>query len=77
MFPNLKPTPAHPNAVALANAIIELIAANDALQNQKLQVPTYTDQWDRDDFYATEQQTWNNAADALRNLLILKLPYHP
>ena len=61
--------PAKPEARKLAIAIICLINANKELSDAERNTPSYTAQYEREDFYADEQETWNRAADALFELI--------
>lgn len=58
-------------AKQLAEALFALIDAKEELQHAKSQVPSYTGDLSREDYYATEQVAYNiaerNFAEAIRN----------
>ena len=64
MFRDEPITPARPEALALAVALRNLNAADEALQQAKRDVPSYTGQWSDADYVADEQETYNRAVDA-------------
>lgn len=56
-------TPAAPESERLAGALFRLIEAKDVLEKKMTSVPSYTGQWDSQDYYADEQEGYNRAAD--------------
>lgn len=57
--------PAAPTAMAFAEAVLELLAAKTDLERAMHDVPTYTAQWRDEDYYQTELERYNRAADRL------------
>ena len=65
MFREVPITPIRPEVTTLAQAIIALVTAEADLARAKAQVPDYTGQYDPEDYYAQEQEDWNQAAQRL------------
>ena len=61
--------PANLAAEKLAKAILNLIEAQEDLKAARKNVPSYTGQYDYNDYFAQEQDNWNRAADALFELI--------
>jgi hypothetical protein len=61
--------PASPDAAFLAKIVISLMRADKELEEAKTRVPNYTGPNDPSDYYAQEQQDWNNAANSLLSIL--------
>lgn len=55
--------PADPLAIALADAMIEVVAARAALDQGRKNVPKYTGDRSSEDYYAREQDEYNRAAE--------------
>lgn len=72
-FDGPKPTPAKPEALAFADAVLRLLKAADAREKAENEVPNYTAQWSPSDYTANADETFNRAADKLFNL-ITKVP---
>lgn len=64
MFRDEPITPARPEALTLAVALLTLTKAEAALGKAKREVPDYTGQWSDRDYYAEEQEDYNRAVDA-------------
>ena len=65
MFREAPITPIRPEVATLAQAVIALVTAEADLARAKAQVPDYTAQYDPKDYYAQEQEDWNQAARKL------------
>ena len=65
MFREAPITPIRPEVATLAQAVIALVAAESDLARARAQVPDYTAQYDPKDYYAQEQEDWNQAAQGL------------
>ena len=57
MFREAPITPIRPEVTTLAQAIIALVTAEADLARAKAQVPDYTGQYDREDYYAQELES--------------------
>jgi hypothetical protein len=63
------PIPARPAAEALSQALGDLLEARSALEKARAEVPRYTGDKSREDYYAFEQEQANRAADRLLDLV--------
>lgn len=68
-----KVVPANPQAKEIAEAIINLLFAEEKLKVAIDRTPNYTAQWKREDFFALEQEKWNRSADNLYARLFPKI----
>lgn len=68
-FDGPKPSPARPEAAALAEALTHLLRSEAALRKARDAAPDYTGQWSSSDYAANAQETYNRAADKLHDLL--------
>ena len=59
------PVPCSPRASLIALAVVEVVSADRELDEAKLNVPSYTDQWSPEDYYAKEQEAYYRAAEML------------
>jgi len=64
-----KVVPAKAEAIILADAVVALMEAQVNLVAAIKTVPKYTGDCCAQDYYATEQEAWNRAADKLYTLL--------
>lgn len=69
---DIKVMPVFPPAKEIAESIINLMKAQEKLQEAVRQVPSYNVYSDREDYYAEEQEKWNRSADTLYSLLFPK-----
>ena len=65
-----RPRPARPEAQAFADALLDLLDARAALVQAEKAVPSYTGQYDSDDYTAAEQERLNRAVDALFDQIV-------
>jgi uncharacterized protein YukE len=56
-----------PEVKSLAESIVALIKADALLTDAKNNVPRYTGDCPREEYFADEQQKWNNAANKLNS----------
>lgn len=68
-FDGEKPRPADPKAIDFADKLTEMMLARRKLGQAMEDVPDYTGQWERSDYYASEEEEYNRAADDLWNFV--------
>lgn len=68
-FDGLKPTPANPVAIEFAQKISDMLLYERDLGDAMLKVPDYTGQWERSDYYASQQENYNRSVDDLWNFV--------
>lgn len=61
--------PINPEAQYLADTIIRLLKADADLAEAQSRAPRYTAEFSRQDYYAEEQQKWNQAAESLYDMI--------
>lgn len=64
------PRPAAPEALRLAEAMVELDRAAEALEKAKRNVPNYTGQYSSEFFYRHEEDAYNRAAEAFADAVV-------
>ena len=64
-FDGEKPRPADPIASLFADKLTDMMLARRALGQAMEDVPNYTGQWERSDYYARQEEEYNRAADDL------------
>lgn len=64
------PRPARPEAIRLAETMVNLNAAAERLETARADVPGYTGQYGPDDFVKHEQDAYNRAAEAFADAVL-------
>lgn len=61
--------PIHPDAKELVDCLEELLWSKEMLKLAKTSVPSYTGQWDSEDYYKDEQERFNIAANKFHDMI--------
>jgi hypothetical protein len=67
-FKGKEVTPAHPRALAFADAVCEMLQARMSLEVAQNTERDYTGHWSDKDYYQSELETYNRACDNLYSL---------